>query len=173
MSAPGLLDRLAGTLLPGNAHWPDAGALALTEQITEIAGLRADSAAVLAAFEQRPPAGLASDDGEARVRAVAELEREDPATFGVLRSLVYEAYYRDSRVQQRLAERSGWRPGPAQPAGYLEVFRRSDAPDVSGVIARGITWRDDGSEVARAVRAEQEKDQRRTWTEKEISSWRQ
>ncbi len=166
------IDQLAGTLLPGDGRWPNAADLGLATTITEIAALRDASATALLRFTNSPPAGLFGDPDE-QVGAVRTMERERMVEFGLLRALVYEAYYRDARVQSIIAERSGWRMGPPQPQGYLEVFRHDPPPDLSGVLARGVRWRHDGTDTARAVRAEQENHPTRTWTEEEIKAWRQ
>jgi hypothetical protein len=166
------LDLLAATLLPGDEHWPSAGSLGLGTTMTELAGGRPGQLAQLRDLLADPPDGLLAESAARREAAVRLLESERPGQFGLLRTLAYQAYYQHPRVQAVLAERTGLRPGPAQPLGYPAAFEIAGRPDTSAVLARGVRWRPDGTEVGARVRREQEADPSREWTEEEIWSWR-
>ncbi len=174
MTAVARLDLLAQVLLPGDGDWPAAGELRLGAAMLDIASRHRGNKDALDAYAGGLGAKIFDDDGddEARHDAVAHLEHNEPAVFGLLRALAYEAYYAHPRVQDVLAAHTGRRPGPAQPAGYPQVFALDRAPDLSGVRARGLVWRDDGTETAATVRAAQEQDPMHEWTEEEIWSWR-
>lgn len=173
MSAADRLDRLAQALLPGDGDWPGAGDLRLGATMLDLATRHRGNSEAVEAYVDSSGAEVFDEDGdgEARHDAVAHLEHDEPAVFGMLRALAYEAYYSHPRVQDVLAARTGRRPGPAQPAGYPEVFTLDRAPDLSGVRARGLVWRADGTETAARVRAAQEQDPMHEWTEEEIWSW--
>jgi hypothetical protein len=173
MTGPVVLDLIAAALLPGDEHWPAADTLALGTAMTELAERHHDQLAQLQDLLADPPDGLLAGSAVIRVAAVRALESERPRLFELLRVLAYQAYYQHPRVQAVLAERTGARPGPAQPLGYPEVFTLARRPDTSAVQARGVCWRPDGTETGAAVRREQEAHLTREWTEEEIWSWRQ
>lgn len=165
----------AAALLPGDDAWPDAGVLDLGEAMADIAGRHELSRALLETFISAPPKALtdpATDDAT-RAAALAGLESAEPLVFGALRATAYEAYYTHPAVQGVLAERCALRPGPAQPQGYPQVFSVDAAPDLRGVRARGLQWRGDGTPTCAAVRAAQESDPDRQWSEEEIWQWQQ
>lgn len=174
MSAHEVLTAVADVLLPGDGPWPPAGALGLGAAMADVATRDDATRAVVDAFLAAPPRALTGPaaDEHARTAALIDLETADPATFGVLRALAYETYYTHPDVQAVLAERCGFRPGPAQPRGYPQVFTLDIPPDLDGVRARGPRWRDDGTPTSAAVRAAQESDPDRQWSEEEIWQWR-
>lgn len=166
-NAADALDALAAVLLPGDKQWPAASELGVGAAMLEIAGRHGGNSAVVAEYAADP-----LDLSDDAVSAVATLQRANPVVFGLLRALAYEAYYTHPRVQAVLAERTGWRPGPAQPEGYPRVFALDRPADVEAVLRRGVVWRPDGSTTGAAVRAAQEENPVRDWTEEEIRQWR-
>lgn len=173
MIAAATLDALAAVLLPGSDAWPSARELCLGAAMVDIADRHPGNAGTLdAAVDLIPPAVISSDSGDgAGIGAVSQLERDHGPAFALLRALAYEAYYAHPAVQQVLADRTGWRPGPAQPQGYPQVFRLDETLDIDAVRARGPIWRLDGTETAAVVRAAQEQDPMRNWSEEEIWLW--
>lgn len=170
-AAASALGRLADALLPGDERWPAAGCLGLGPLILDLAGRHGGHLERLRRLLASPPAGLLSPDRAGVTAALRQLEAADPDLFGVLRALAYEAYYSHPRVQEVLAARTRWRPGPAQPLGYPRPA--APEPDPSAVLARGVAWRPDGTQTGARVRREQERDLTRDWTEEEIRAWRQ
>lgn len=167
------LDAVAGVLLPGDGRWPSAEALGVGARMLDLAAADPLRAAALEACSAVLTAVRAASDDTERTALVSELERSQPAPSAVLRMLAYQAYYEHAQVQQLIADRTGWRPGPAQPEGYPQVFELERPPDLRGVRARGVQWRPDGTATANQVRASQAAQPDRIWTEKEISAWRQ
>ncbi len=168
-----VLAAAAAVLLPGDDTWPAAGDLHLGAVMADIAGRHELSRTLLETFADAAPAALtdpATDDAT-RTAALVALEGTDPLVFGALRAVAYEAYYTHPSVQEVLALRCGLRPGPAQPQGYPQVFSVDTIPDLRGVRARGLQWRDDGTPTCTAVRAAQESDLNRQWSEEEIWQW--
>lgn len=164
------LDAAASTLLPGNDTWPDAGGLGLAERMLARASNATRFRAALAAFLELPDPDLGAGSGpEERHAAMTRLQAQDPELFGLLLTIVYDAYYTHPEVLALVSARAGMRPGPPQPRGHalpLELTR-----DPRKVREAGLRWRDDQEPIARTVRAAQEADPHRVWNEEEIAAW--
>ena len=164
------LDGLASALLPGNDVWPSGGSLDLGRRMARRATDSPRFRAAIQAFLSLREPGLAAAAGtEDRNAALQALQARDPEIFTVLIMSVYDAYYTHRQILDLIGEHAGIRSGPPQPEGHtlkVEPYR-----DIGRVRDSGVLWRDDGESIARSVRAEQEADPARVWTEEEISSW--
>lgn len=164
------LDEAASTLLPGNDTWPAGGSLGLAGRILARTSGTPRFRAAVAAFLALPDPGLAAgSDPDERHAALSALQARDPELFGLVLTIVYDAYYTHPTVLTLVSERAGIRPGPPQPRGHvlpLELTR-----DPQQVRAAGLRWRDDLEPIARTVRAAQEADPHRVWDEEEIAAW--
>ena len=127
------------TLLPGDEWWPAAGALGLADRVMELAGLDASHPGMVGEALSALPSDFAALDPDARTREVQGLESSQPALFGVLQLLAYNAYYTDARVLDVVEDRTGYEARPPQPLGYfLEPF---DESLLENVKARAPFWR--------------------------------
>lgn len=111
------LNAYADTLIPGGDGWPapsQAGVVAHAETaVTKNAALRGSLLFALQAVDvhagrsrQVPFAELGSGD---KVEALTELESQNPAVFGAVRELIYDAYYSSAPVRAAVEERTGFR----------------------------------------------------------------
>jgi len=118
----GLLRAFVDVLLPGDAHFPaasDAGAHGLlAERLRQQHGpdvYDRVGAALAAASGGR---SLAQLPNEERVVAVERLEREEPALFDVLRTILYYSYYGSPSVVRAIRTLGHDYNDAPQPRGY-------------------------------------------------------
>ena len=154
-------------LLPGGGPWPCAADLDLDAEIGRLAATDDRGATAWAAI-----ADLALPeprDADALHAALTGLERDRPEVFGPALLLVYSAYYAHPAVLRVIEERCGYAARPPQPQGHPIVLAGPDPlPPTTGGAPQ---WREDGTAVAREVRARQAQDPARIWTEEEIATW--
>src|SRR5262245_21115460 len=109
-----LLGRLADVLIPAGEEFPSAsGAGVAGSGLDQVLAVRPDIAAGLKALwsaaQDRDPEGF-----------VAQLQRHDPAAFGLLAELVPGAYFLNPEVRAKLGYH-GQSPRPIDPRpDYLE-----------------------------------------------------
>jgi hypothetical protein len=109
-----ILSAALDVLLPGDATFPAASAVALAERLLDQpflaeASLPAADRLGLAFVEQDPAA---------RIEAVAALERAEPALFGRFLTAAYSGYYTTPAVLEVVEKVSGYAAHPPQPEGY-------------------------------------------------------
>lgn len=165
-----LLAALAAALVPTDGVWPPADQPQIVDAAVAFAARTPARRAALAAVLARAAEAGVTDAGTALPFLVA-LEAEAAEEFSVLRTAVTVGYYGDPGVAATVTARCGMPAGPTMPHGLLALLPPSAAPDMSAVLAGGVRWRSDGTEIAAAVRAAQEQDPERSWTTEEIASW--
>ena len=98
-------------LVPGDAHWPPAGATPAVAYIDAMLA-RAPAArppirAALARLADRDLTALGDEDRDAELRALEASSEHGPAFRAVL-EMTLEAYYRDPAVEQVVEARTGF-----------------------------------------------------------------
>ena len=129
------LSAVLDALVPPDGDLPGAGGLGLGQAVRSGARqaepLGVGASRVLDAL----PAGFGELTSDQQVEQLALLEQRDPAAFGALVNLTYNAYYTDPRVLERIEAKTGYAARPPQPEGYelppfdeqlLEVVRQRE-----------------------------------------------
>jgi hypothetical protein len=131
-------------VIPPADDFPGAGGLGLTERLERSSlrygRLRSGLLAVLDAMSldmaSRVEGGFAALDEERQIAALKTVETNLPVQFGEFIELVYETYYTDSRVHERI----GWAGRPPQPEGFdLEPW---DSSVLENARKREPFWRE-------------------------------
>lgn len=134
-----LLTAALDTLLPGDASWPAAGMLGLSDRVAALAELDPTHPDLLGDALLELGADFAGIGFEDRTKRLASLENDHPEPFGVLLLLCYNAYYTDLTVLKVVESRTGYEARPPQPLGYhMEPF---DESLLEKVRARPPFWR--------------------------------
>lgn len=164
------LDGLAAALLPGHQAWPGGDSLGLGRRMVLRAADSARFRAAIQAFVALREPGLAAGArAEERVDALRALQAGEPELFGLVTMSAYDAYYTHPQILELMGERAGIGSAAPQPEGH--VLRVEPYHDTARVRDAGIRWRDDHEPIARSVRAAQEAEPGRVWSEEEITSW--
>lgn len=102
-------------LVPPVDDLPGAGTMGLLDAVEAMASAHAPfHRALFRLLEELPAKEFGALAGPDQDKAIANLERTQPASFGMALEVVYLAYYADQRVHARI----GWRTGPLQPGGF-------------------------------------------------------
>lgn len=117
-----VLTRVMDLIIPPDGEFPGAGGLGLAERLEQSSlrygRLRSGLLTVLDAMSldiaSRIEGGYAALDEERQIVALATVESDLPVQFSEFVELVYETYYTDSRVYERI----GWAGRPPQPEGF-------------------------------------------------------
>ena len=124
-----VLGRLADVLIPAGEGFPSASDAGVAgDGLDQVLSFRPDLAEGLKGL-------IAAAGGRAAAEFVAELQREDPARFGLLAEFVPGAYFLNARVREKL----GYAGQKAQP-----IDPRPDYLDdglLQSVIDRGPVYR--------------------------------
>ena len=139
-----VLTRVMDLIIPPDGDFPGAGGLGLSERLERASlrygRLRSGLLTVLDAMSldiaSRIEGGFAALDEERQIAALATVESDLPVQFSEFVELVYETYYTDSRVYERI----GWAGRPPQPEGFeLEPW---DPSILENVRKREPFWRE-------------------------------
>jgi hypothetical protein len=109
-----ILSAALDVLLPGDASFPAASAVALA---TRLLGHPALAGPATAAVE-RLDEGFADWAPAARIDAIARLETDAPALFGRFLVAAYSGYYSTPAVLEAVQRATGYAARPPQPEGY-------------------------------------------------------
>jgi hypothetical protein len=132
-----LLAAVLDTLVPADAGFPPAGAIAL-EHVRSAVVASGETEALLgralrAIAEAAPDfSTLGADEREALLR---EIERTHPDAFDALVRYTYAGYYSHPEIVTRL----GLTPGPLHPRGHR--IQDAELPDLARVTSRGPLYR--------------------------------
>ena len=139
-----LLTRVMDLIIPPNGDLPGAGGLGLAERLERASNrygrLRSGLLSVLDAMsldiESRIEGGFAALDEERQIAALKTVESNLPVQFAEFIELIYETYYTDDRVHERI----GWVGRPPQPEGFdLEPW---DPSILDNIRKREPFWRE-------------------------------
>ena len=139
-----VLTRVMDLIIPPAGDFPGAGVLGLAERLERASvrygRLRSGLLTVLDAMSldiaSRIEGGFAALDEERQIAAITTVESDLPIQFSEFVELVYETYYTDSRVYERI----GWAGRPPQPEGFdLEPW---DPAILEKVRKREPFWRE-------------------------------
>ena len=117
-----VMKRILDLIIPAVDDLPGAGGLGLAERVERGAmrygRLRSGMLSILDAMTldiaSRVEGGFAALDEERQIASVKTVEADLPVQFSEFVELVYETYYTDSRVHERI----GWVGRPPQPEGF-------------------------------------------------------
>ena len=132
-----LLAAVLDALIPADAGFPPAGAIAL-EHVLSAAVASGESEALLGralraiAEADADFSALGADEREALLR---EIERTHPTAFDALVRHTYAGYYSHPEIVSRL----GLTPGPLHPRGHR--IKDAELPDLTRVTSRGPLYR--------------------------------
>jgi Gluconate 2-dehydrogenase subunit 3 len=132
-----LLAAVLDVLIPAEAGFPAAGAIALDHVLTAAAASSETEALLARALRAIDEAAadfsaLGIDEREALLR---ETERTQPDAFDALVRLTYAGYYSHPEIVTRL----GLTPGPVHPRGHR--IADAEPPDLTRVTSRGPLYR--------------------------------
>jgi gluconate 2-dehydrogenase subunit 3-like protein len=132
-----LLATVLDVLIPADAGFPGAGAIALDHVLSTAAASSETEALLARALRAISEAtadfsALGVDEREALLR---ETERTLPDAFDALVRLTYAGYYSHSEIVTRL----GLAPGPLHPRGHR--IADAELPDLIRVTSRGPQYR--------------------------------
>lgn len=117
-----VLKQMLDLVIPPVDDFPGAGGLGLVERVERgslrYGRLRSGLLSILDAMTldvtSRVEGGFAALDEERQVGVLKTVEADLPVQFSEFVELVYEIYYTDSRVHERI----GWAGRPPQPEGF-------------------------------------------------------
>ena len=117
-----LLRAAVDRIIPAQGRMPAASAIGAVEYVASVASREQDIRERLEKAAAALGADFADRAAAAQVAALKSLATADPASFGVLRDVVYEAYYTHPRVWALIGY--DFRSGPKKTAP-LEDFDRA------------------------------------------------
>lgn len=117
-----VMKRMLDLIIPPVDDFPGAGGLDLAERVERgslrYGRLRSGLLSILDAMTldiaSRVEGGFAALDEERQIASLKTIESNLPVQFSEFVELVYETYYTDSRVHDRI----GWVGRPPQPEGF-------------------------------------------------------
>ncbi len=109
-----ILSAALDVLLPGDARFPAASAVALATRLLDHPALAGPTIAAA----ERLDDDFADRDPAARIEAVAQLEEDAPALFGRFVIAAYSGYYSTPAVLEAVQLATGYAARPPQPEGY-------------------------------------------------------
>ena len=131
-----LLAAVLDVLIPADAGFPPAGAIALEHVLSAVASGESEALlgrALRAIAEATADfSALGADEREGLLR---EIERTHPDAFDALVRHTYAGYYSHPEIVTRL----GLTPGPLHPRGHR--IKDAELPDLTRVMSRGPLFR--------------------------------